>query len=445
MKIDFIKRGAETRLILIFAGWSTSPDFYRDCTAHGWDTAVVYDFRDLTFPKIPEQYKTIYIFAYSIGIWAASIAPFNAAAKIAICGTPFPSSDEWGIPSAIYEATIRNLSEKSLQKFHIRMAGGKSSWLMMKHKLPENPDIGKLREELEFIKSQKNPIHNPQRWDRAYVPSDDAVIPSSNQQNFWQLKADCTDIIMKEGCHALDLAGIVRECIPNPPAIGKSFLKAAASYNSNAIVQAEVCDKMIDLLRRNHPGCNDKSISLLEIGPGRGMLTHRWKELLKPQSATYIDLSEMPRFEAAFSELYIKDDAESFIESSSSRFDVILSASTIQWFADPLGFVSNLRSHLNPGGVALISTFVKGNLHELDDVRTSPIIYRSAEDYEGCKIDSSFSWRHTLTFKNVREMLLHVHQTGISPSPGSKTESAVKISRLPKTLTYCPMVMMIKN
>ncbi|MDE6342389.1 MAG: DUF452 family protein, partial [Muribaculaceae bacterium] len=372
MKVDFIKRGAETRLILIYAGWSTGLDYYRGCVAPGWDTAVVYDYRDMELPAIPQQYTTIYVFAYSLGVWAASAAPVDAAVRVAVCGTPFPVSDEFGIPESIFKATADNLSDRSLQKFHRRMAGGNSRWLELKEKLPASHDIEILRDELRFIEHAGTQPAEDLKWHRAYIASDDAIIPTAGQLRFWKTQPG-TSIVMLQGAHAVDMARVIKASLPDTGAICRSFSKARDRYSSSAVVQAEVSDVIAEKLRELHGRNVINTGTLLEIGAGQGMLTRRWAEIFTPASATFIDLCEMPEFGVALSEEYLMCDAERVLSETGRKFDIILSASTIQWFADPIGFLKDIRSHLNPGGIAVISSYARGNLGSLDDFRPSPI------------------------------------------------------------------------
>ena len=51
MKSEFLHKENTGRLIIIFAGWSTAPDFYRHISLPGWDLLVVHDYSDLDFDK----------------------------------------------------------------------------------------------------------------------------------------------------------------------------------------------------------------------------------------------------------------------------------------------------------------------------------------------------------------------------------------------------------
>ena len=454
MKIEFIKRGAATRLILIFAGWSTDARYYNDCVADGWDTAVVSDYRDLSMPPLPRQYTTVYVFAYSLGVAAASLCGFPAAVRIAVCGSPLPVSDSYGIPEHVYSGTLDGLDEKSLMKFHLRMAGDRSTFEYIKRKLPEDPDIAVLKEELISIRDsvQEHGVDTGcLSFDRVYLADCDRIFPYSSLRAYWN-KNGVAEVVTLEAPHAVDMASVVRDCLPDPVSIGEGFARAVGSYNENAVIQKEICLRMCDRLEDMLQDVDAAGLSLLEIGVGCGMLTDGWRRMLRPRKATYIDLTDLPEFGAAAEERYIRADAEAWLEASDERFDVILSASTIQWFADPVRFVSTVGRHLNPGGFAILSTFVKGNLEELNAVRPAPIIYRTKEEYEKSGNMETESWERVMRFDSAKEMLMHLRLTGVSPRRSIRdmyrkkdgSPAAVKLTGLPDRLTYRPLVMILK-
>lgn len=451
MKLEFIRRGAATRLILIFAGWSTDARYYNDCVFDGWDTAVVSDYRDLTMPPLPPQYTTIYVFAYSLGVFAAAKCGAQATVFIAINGTPEPVSDVYGIPTSVFMATADGLTEKSLMKFHLRMAGSKTAYGKVMSLLPSSPDIKMLKEELYSIASDEMSSSYEIKWDKVYLSSDDRIFPFQNQQKYWMKHPDAIKVVL-DSPHAVTLSEIVRETIPDPIKIGEGFSKAKATYNDNAVIQAEICDKIGRKLSSLLSGKNHIIDSVLEIGVGRGLLTNVWRRIITPKKVVFVDLCDLQKFGIADQEEYVKDDAEEWLKNTSDTFDLILSASTIQWFADPVGYIETIREHLNPDGLALVSTFVKGNLRQLDDVRPSPIIYKKSEDYRLPCVDDIEEWCKTLKFSSSREMLMHLRLTGVTPQISKDIDKRttgsqafkMKLSELPDVLTYCPIIMVIR-
>lgn len=439
MKIDYVKRGAATRLILLFAGWSTDVRFYSDCIAEGWDTAVVSDYRDLTMPELPQQYSTVYIFAYSLGVWAASRCNVIAAARIAICGSPVPCSDDLGIPEAIFNATANGLTAESLKKFHRRMAGDRATLQRIEHLLPVSPDIVALKEELLTIAECKNQTEPICKWDKAYIASQDRIFPIENLERYCNMHPEVVKIKINSP-HAVEMSDIIKDVIPNLAAIEEGFSSAVATYNANALVQEEICHRIgviiSGIVAENNPSIH----SLLEIGVGQGLLTETWRRILRPSKVTFIDLLPTPEFGVSENDEYVVADAEEWLKNSSTKYDVILSASTIQWFSDPVGFIRTVKDHLTPGGFAVISTFAKGNLQELDAIRPCPLIYRTADEYKEIPGIEVEEWNRTLTFSSPREMLMHLRHTGVSPH---RKASSVPLTTLPTKLTYRPLILII--
>lgn len=442
MTIEFLTDGTQKRLILIFAGWSTEVGYYRDCVIKGWDTAVISDYGDLTPPYIPSHYKTVFIFAYSLGVFAASICDVMATARIAISGTCIPISDEFGIPENVYYGTADNLNQRNLTKFHRRMAGDRETFDRISPHLPSNPDIESLRDELKAIANKATDFNGNAKWNRAYISSRDAIFPPESQHHFWESHSNA-EIIDIDSPHAVNIAKIIRSVIPDTQSVGKSFFKSIDSYRDHAEVQRDISRRIADILRHNlTPAAPLQKI--LEIGAGCGLLTEAWSAIINPESATFVDLYEPPHFCVVQKENYVCADAEVWIDETEEKYDVIVSASTMQWFADPIGFSHKIKGHLRPGGIAVLSTFVKGNLSELDPLRPSPILYRTEEEYrrdlpQGASVET---WSKTLSFASRKELLMHLRLTGVSMASDTRT-NPLPLTSYPLSLTYRPLVITI--
>ena len=141
MKIDFLCRDDNnTRLILIYAGWSAGPSIAADVRMEGWDVAVVHD----------------YLFAWSLGVYAASVTlpPDRVTAAFAINGTLSPVDDSHGIPAAVFRGTAAGLDARNLMKFRMRMMSGRSEWEAKRHLFDDAADgdrIENLRHQLEIV------------------------------------------------------------------------------------------------------------------------------------------------------------------------------------------------------------------------------------------------------------------------------------------------------
>lgn len=319
------------------------------------------------------------------------------------------------------------------------MAGDRATFNRIEASLPYSPDVKALKEELYAIAADTEVGESDWRWDRAYIASNDRIFPVENLARYWERYPD-TVIVKINSSHAVDIAQIIKETIPDTCAIGESFSSAIHTYNDKAIVQKEICNKFGEIITRELSEININIESLLEIGVGQGLLTEVWQKLLNPSHASFVDLLPMPGFGVAENEEYIVADAEEWLKNSSNNYDVILSASAIQWFADPIGFIRTVKDHLNPGGFAVISTFIKGNLYQLDEIRPCPLIYHTAEEYKAIPGVIVEEWEQTLKFSSSREMLMHLRYTGVSPR---RSSSFIPLTSLPTELTYRPLILII--
>jgi hypothetical protein len=55
---------------------------------------------------------------------------------IAINGTPAAADDKFGIPLKIFEATLDNISDYSMDKFYLRLFGTRSRFEMNRQNIP---------------------------------------------------------------------------------------------------------------------------------------------------------------------------------------------------------------------------------------------------------------------------------------------------------------------
>lgn len=331
------------------------------------------------------------------------------------------------------------------------MAGDRATISRIDPLLPKSPDFDMLKSELYAIEAIQNQTVENSKWDKVYIAKQDRIFPYENLNRFWSRFPDTVKVEV-DSSHAIDISKIIKDVIPNPTQIGKGFSIATDTYKQNALVQADICSRIGEILNEKLSERDAPVGSLLEIGVGRGLLTEVWQNIVRPINATYVDLLPMPKFDIANNEEYIVADAEEWLKNSTAKYDIILSASTIQWFADPINFIQKVKSHLNPGGIAIISTFTKGNLHELDAIRACPIIYRSVEDYATVSDIIIDEWERTLTFATPREMMMHLRRTGVSPRQNRaadaerkthKSSTAGKLSILPISLTYRPLILLV--
>lgn len=450
MKIDWLHKDGYSRLILIFAGWSTDASFYSDIIHEGWDIAVVSGYSDLSFPShVTEGYSSVAVIAWSLGVWAASraLSGDNIALAIAVNGTECPVNDSFGIPVAVFDGTTENLSVRNLDRFRRRIAG--KGYDSIKDRLQNcRTDIGDLRKELEFIRKCCKETHKTSlRWQRAYISSDDLIFPASSQLSAWEQNPFHPETVVVEGAHYIDLAQVIKGALPTEKKIGERFRKAVPTYDSQAYAQRRIAERLAGI-------CDDSVIGkMIEIGSGTGIFSRIIAEKCHPSAMTFVDLYELEPYGVANREEYIVADAENWMtleaDMHPASADAIVSASAIQWFVNPRSFIHNAAKVLKPGGILLCSTFLPGNLAELKNVAPFGLVYRSRDELERylreCFSDVVMEESELpVTFDSARETLLHLRHTGVGGGASSAHDLRQLLSLLSPHLTYRPLFIRAK-
>lgn len=454
MKVEFINVNPNnTRLILIFTGWNSGPEIATDIIIDGWDTAVVHDFSDLRLDtSFLNNYYTIYLFSWSFGVYASNflLPSDRITSAFAINGTLKPIDNDMGIPESIFEGTMKNLNLRNLKKFRVRMSGSIQNWEKIQYKFKDYQE-----NEIENLKFQLNQIYLNYKnkktenikldselipWVRAYIAIEDLIFPFSNQIMAWNENPDTT-IIKTDGNHYLDLKSIIRGVIADTNLVSKKFDKAYLSYDTHAIAQYTAAIKLTHQLRDMRPA---KNANILEIGCGTGLFTREYAQILSPLKATFVDIIKTGPFKIAPNEEYIHSDAEEWIEHTDEMWDIILSASCVQWFANLPRFFRKCASKLNQNGIIAISTFLPGNLKELDALRPSPLLYPNSTQLQEW-LDPFFTDilivedEIKIDFKSIRDVLMHLKHTGVGGSMPSAAESPSKKLSNVRSLTYKPV------
>lgn len=201
MKIDKQVNKRQDRLLLFFSGWSASPELFRPLEVEpGMDVWVCYDYRDLRFDEELSAYSEIRLAAWSLGVWVASTLFRGKATTfteaIAINGTDYPVHDRFGIPTAVFEGTLENVTEEGMRRFNRRMCGSREV-LQIYEQMPSRP-IDEVREELQqlyvCIKEEAAHPAADNFWSRAIIASDDRIFPAGNLRDYWQGRCPVTEL-----------------------------------------------------------------------------------------------------------------------------------------------------------------------------------------------------------------------------------------------------------
>lgn len=191
MKQKFISYNNEPNLLLIFSGWGTHAELFSSYSILQTDICVCYDYREDTFDCTPFlPYKQITVVGWSFGVWMAAYTLSGKQLKtnknIAINGTMCPIDDTYGIPRAIFTATLDSLTEASFSKFQRRICGNVKRYDQFQDTLLKR-DIQEVTDELTALRNRVEMFPNRLfRWDEAYIADRDLIFTANRQRAFWQ-------------------------------------------------------------------------------------------------------------------------------------------------------------------------------------------------------------------------------------------------------------------
>lgn len=199
--------------------------------------------------------------------------------------------------------------------------------------------------------------------------------------------------------------------------IRQRFSAASASYDAEALAQQHIAARLWELATPHLA----LEASVLEIGAGTGLLT-RFVLAAQPGSLTVNDLYISPQVQELALQFpgrmqYREGDAEHL--DFGGPFDAVLSASTVQWFADITAFFDRCAKVLPKGGLLAFSSFLPGNLQEVADLTGVGLPYCGAEELQG-HLARHFDLlamelgEVTLHFASPRDVLLHLRRTGVT-------------------------------
>lgn len=422
MKHKFVRQDGSRRLLLIFAGWGMDSCPFAHVGRPGYDTMVVWDYRTLSIDwTAVSGYDEIVMIAWSMGVYAASmtIHPIRhlITAAIAVNGTMTPVDNMCGIPEAIYEGTAAGLDERSLRKFFRRMCGDRATTEHFMAAAPRR-SAAELTEELHAIWPEPW-FANPKAgdWDLAVIGRQDAIFPACNQQRAWA----GTPVAVVDRPHYIDLQEIADAYVIDKERAADCFDAGRETYDANTPVQQAIVEALTDDMVRNRI---DRQLSqpgtvCLEIGSGTGSLTRRLAAMM-PHGFIYAwDIGGCAP-ESVDPSRFMSCDAELRIcRTQGGRYDAIATASTVQWFNSPGRFIRECLRVLRPGGVLLMTAFVRGNMHELtaacgvglslpDERRWASMIPGGFE---------TVSWEtadYDMSFESATDVLRHLRLSGVN-------------------------------
>lgn len=204
----------------------------------------------------------------------------------------------------------------------------------------------------------------------------------------------------------------------NKELIVKRFTRAASQYASQAIVQQQIAELVLNFITHYYFG---EPRRILEIGCGPGNYT---RSLLKVYpNAEYILNDLCPAMEQSLQDIlsnrvhFESGDAEAW--DLPKKIDLVTSASTFQWFHDLENFLQKTSESLVEGGLLAFSTFGVDNMQEINQLTGSGLPYLSNDvlqkmlqnDYDVLMFSEDHIKVH---FSDAMEVLHHLKKTGVT-------------------------------
>lgn len=429
MKSALISSNDSDRLILLFAGWGMDSRPFVSLRRPGYDIAVVWDYRDLTFDaSLTAPYREVCVVAWSLGVVAAGILMPQIGSKVtrflAVNGTFTPIDDERGIPQAVFNGTHDGLDERSLRKFYRRMAGSASLFAAFAATMPERP-VDELKEELRSFVGRTVPgdVRMP---DLAVAGMNDAIFPPANQLKAWEN----IPVVRTDDTHLPDFSALLDTYIIDKDIMSKRFGQRRSSYDGAAEVQSAIVGRLMQAL--SECGILSRAADVLEVGCGTGLLSRRIDRELSPEAQfTLWDIvGESPLSGPRRS--FCCCDAELAVHDlPADSLDLICSASTVQWFNSPAAFFKECKRVLRPGGVLAVSTFCRGNIAEVEQSTGVALPVFTADEWiaslpAGMREIFRQECSDTLIFDTPAEVFRHLSRTGVNSLAASDSGAVLR-------------------
>ena len=193
MRTKWIDKNGKDKCILFMNGWGCDENPMKTLNTNEYDILTCYDYRDILLPKevnrLFENYAEIHLVAWSLGVYVSNLILNQYkelfSSKIAINGTLSPIDNLKGIRPAVFQGTIDGLNERNLEKFWMRMCGGRSAFNLFKTNKPQRKLDEQKEELITLQKIIQNHFIDWNVFDSVLIGSNDMIFTSDNQNNAW--------------------------------------------------------------------------------------------------------------------------------------------------------------------------------------------------------------------------------------------------------------------
>lgn len=202
----------------------------------------------------------------------------------------------------------------------------------------------------------------------------------------------------------------------------RRFSRNLRTYDTLAVVQRSIADRLGGELAVIDPPVIRRGV---EIGAGTGFLTRHLVRLFPAAEWTVNDLvpasrDYLPPVTGTGTPVrFTPGDGEAF-DFGQSRYDLIASASAVQWFDDLPAFIARSAAGLAPGGLLALTTFGPENFREITATTGQGLAYLPADQLsalcrqEGMELLFQCEWLEQQHYPSPVEVLRHLRLTGVN-------------------------------
>ncbi|OOF75942.1 malonyl-[acyl-carrier protein] O-methyltransferase BioC [Rodentibacter caecimuris] len=200
--------------------------------------------------------------------------------------------------------------------------------------------------------------------------------------------------------------------------IRQHFHKALDCYDDHAWIQQKINRRLLSYIMASLPTCSLENV--LELGCGTGQLSKQLQQHIHANYWMFNDLCDVKdRLKKKLSQPFEFHcgDAEQF--SFNRTYDLIVSASAVQWFHHQASFIEHCKKGLSRDGLLAIATFGQENLYEIRALTNIGLIYPSLSDWKAW-LQDDFELLYAeitteeLFFPTPLDVLKHLKQTGVT-------------------------------
>ncbi|MDP0488215.1 MAG: methyltransferase domain-containing protein [Fusobacterium sp. JB020] len=191
----------------------------------------------------------------------------------------------------------------------------------------------------------------------------------------------------------------------------KEFNKNFSTYNDNAIVQKQVAEKLVNLMK-NYFRKNNYS-KVIELGCGTGIFTRCVLKDMKIEKLILNDYFNTEKYLAELNyEKFIKGDMS---KSLNENYDLVISSSSFQWIEDLESLIKSISQRTDR---LAFSIYIKGNLKEIQKHFNVSLNYKTREEIVLLlekyfyKVES-YEEEKIIKFDQPLDALRHLKRTGV--------------------------------